>query len=77
MANVPPMMMKLVMPVSLTSILMELLAIRLSPQAGKLLVISQRERKQSNRCASFTLTQVIYWSRISAKAVAWPGASWC
>ncbi|MDP2851818.1 MAG: hypothetical protein Q8O23_00260 [Gallionella sp.] len=46
------MKMKLAMPAPL----MELLAIRLSPQAGKSLVISRkRAREQTHRCASFTL----------------------
>jgi tol-pal system protein YbgF len=48
--------MKLVMPVSPSSILMELLAIRLGCQktAAKSLVIPRkREREQTNRCASF------------------------
>ena len=42
------------MHVSLTSILMRLLAIRLSPQAGKSLVISRkRARRKTHRCATF------------------------
>ena len=40
------------MPVSPTPTLMELLAIRLSPQAGKSLVIPRKERGQTNREAS-------------------------
>ena len=45
------------MPVSLISILMEELAIRLSHHntMAKSLVISRRARKQTNACASFTL----------------------
>src|SRR3990167_2017667 len=57
----PPLKIKLAMPVSLASILMKQLAIRLSPQAGKSLVISRkRERRQTNRYASFTLTPPVH-----------------
>ena len=40
---------------SLTQTLMKPLAIRLSPLAGKSLVISRMEREQTNRFATFTV----------------------
>ncbi len=51
----PCLMMKSIMPVFLSPTLMGLLAIRLSPQAGKSLVISrEREREQAYRYANRT-----------------------
>jgi len=54
-ANMPPRMPRLAVPVSFSPALMELLAIRLSPQAGKPLVIPRRGRVIRFRYASFTL----------------------
>ncbi len=66
MANIPQLMMKIAMPVSLSSTLwMKQLAIRLScqrPQLSRWLSRKRGERSegsvagQTNRCASFTLT---------------------
>jgi hypothetical protein len=53
MTEMPFLMMKCGMPISLSPTLMGLLAIRLSPQAGKSLVISRnREREQTYRYAN-------------------------
>jgi hypothetical protein len=45
-------------PYTLSSILMELLAIRLSPQAGKSLVISRKRARRQTRMSNLVLVSI-------------------